>query len=143
MGLVDDEGIVIIEPAVGLCLGQKHTVGQDLDEGVPRRLVVKADLVPDRAAEGLTKFLGDAMGDGDGGDPPGLGASHFAADAPTGFEAHLRDLGALAASCFARDNDDLVFLDRPDDFGSLGRDRKLGWIVESGHVAKPHLLFLG
>ncbi len=141
VGLVDDERVVFVEAGVGLRLGEEHAVGHDLDIGVMRGPVLEPDLVADRPAQGLAELLGDAVGDGDGGDAAGLGAADLADRAAPRLEAHLRDLGALAAAGLARDDDDLVVPDGPDDVLPPGDDGQLARIVQGGTARDPGLFF--
>jgi len=51
------------------------------------------------------------VGDGDGSDPAGLGASDHATHATARLEAHFGNLGALAATGFSRYDDHWIILD--------------------------------
>ncbi|QKK06685.1 MAG: hypothetical protein HND58_12015 [Planctomycetota bacterium] len=122
VGLVDDDGVVAAELAVGLQLGEQDAVGHDLDVGRGVGGVVESDLEADLAAEGGAEFVGEAGGDGAGGDAAGLGVADHATDAPAGLQTEERELGALAAAGLAADDGDLVVADEADDLFGLGGD---------------------
>jgi hypothetical protein len=143
VGLVDDQGVVFGQAAVGLGFGQEHAVCHDLDIGLTGRPVLKADLVADRTADGLAQLLGDAVGDSDGRDPARLGTGDLAADATAGLEAHLGDLGALTAAGLSRDDDDGMALDGPDDLVALGGDWKGRRILDARPAARALRALLG
>ena len=92
----------------------------------PRRVaavVGEAHLVADEVAELDLHLLGDALGDGAGGDPPGLGVPDLAGAAEAQLEAHLGQLGRLAGAGLAGDDDDLVVADRREDVVAALDDR--------------------
>ena len=51
MGLVDDEGVVLVEKPVLLDLRQQHAVGHQLDRGLGPHPVVEAHLVAHQGTE--------------------------------------------------------------------------------------------
>ena len=120
MGLVEDQRVVAQQAAVALDLGEQDAVGHQLDQGAVADLVGEADRVADHVAERGAQFVGDALRDGAGGEPPGLGVPDGAADAAADIEADLGQLGRLARPGFAGDDDDLV---RPERVGDLCRAR--------------------
>ncbi len=143
VGFVDDQGVVFEEVVVGLRLGQEHAVGHDLDVGFPRRPVLEADLVAHRAAEGLAELFGDAIGDGHGGDPARLGAGDHPGHAAPGLEAHLGDLGALAAARLAGDDHHGMPADGLDDLLGLGGDGQGPRHADVGPVAAAGVVLGG
>lgn len=64
MGLVDDDGVVLIEKAVALHLGEQDAVGHQLDGGGLRHAIVKADGVANGLPDFLVQFRGDAFSHG-------------------------------------------------------------------------------
>ena len=96
--LVDDDRVVAAQQPVALDLGQQDAVGHHLDQRVVAGLVGEPDLVADRLAELDAELLGDALGDGAGGDPARLGVPDLPVDAAAQLEADLGELGGLAAS---------------------------------------------
>ena len=64
MGLIDDDGVVLIEEAVALHLGEQNAVGHKLDGGGLRDAVIEADGVANGLADFLVQFRGDAFGHG-------------------------------------------------------------------------------
>ncbi len=137
VGLVDDDRVVLVEAVVALRLGEEDAVGHDLDVAVARGPVLEADLVADRPAERLAHLFGDAGGDGHGREAARLGDADAPGDAPPRLEAHLRDLGALAAARLARDDDDAAArrAQGGDDLVGARRDRQLGRVGNARHVA--------
>ena len=124
MGFVDDEGVVVIKHGVCLGFGKKHAVGHDLDKSMRARLVAESNLVAHGPADVLSHFLGNAMGDGDGGDSSRLGASDFSGNTSSCLQAHFGDLGAFPAPRLTGNNDDRVVLDETDDFLCPGGNGK-------------------
>jgi len=102
--------------AVAGDLVEEDAVGHDLDEGVVAGLVGEPDLVADGGAELGAGFLGDALGDGAGGDPSRLGVADLAGDAAAELKADLGQLGGLARPGLAGHDDDLVV---PDGLGDV------------------------
>ena len=125
VGLVDDEGVVLLEVAIGLGFVQEDAVGHELDAGVFGEFIGEADLVADGLAEGGIQLLGDADGDGAGGDASGLGVADHASGAAAEFEADFRELGGFAGACFAAEDDELVFGDGLGDVGLALYDGQL------------------
>ncbi len=126
--LVDDDRVVAEQHAVTLDLGQQDAVGHHLDQGALARFVGEAHLVADGVRGG--ELLGDPVGHRAGGDPPRLGVADCAEHATTKLETDLRDLGGLAGSGLAGDDDDLVVTDRGQDVVLAVGDRKLVWIAD-------------
>ena len=124
--LVDDQGVVGRQPAVGLDLGQQDAVGHELDRGALADVVVEAHLishdVADQGAERRLQFFGDALGDRARGDPARLGAADHAGGAATGGQAQFRQLRGLARTGFASDHDHLMLADQLDDALGLAGD---------------------
>ncbi len=108
MRLVEDEGVVAQQAAVALDLGEQDAVGHQLDQRAVAGLVGEPHGVADGLAERGAQFVGDALGDGAGGQPPRLGVADGAADTAAEFEADLRQLGGLARTGLAGDDDHLV-----------------------------------
>ena len=115
VGLVEDEGVVAQQASVALDLGEQDAVGHQLDQRAVAGLVGEAHRVADGVAERGGQFVGDALSDGAGGEPARLGVPDCAADATAELQADLRQLGGLARTGLAGDDDDLVFGDRPRD----------------------------
>ena len=126
MGLVEDEGVVAQQASVALDLGEQDAVGHQLDQRAVAGLVGEAHRVADGVAERGGQFVGDALSDGAGGEPARLGVPDCAADATAELQADLRQLGGLARTGLAGDDDDLVFGDRPRDLVTRVADRQVG-----------------
>lgn len=131
VGLVDDDGVVFAEERVALDLGEEHAVGEEFDDGVAGCAVIEADLAADLAAPGDVEFVGDAAGDGQGGDPARLGAGDAALGAAAGGEAEFGDLGGFAGAGFAGENEDGVILKSGGDFLGARGDGEFGRELEA------------
>ena len=112
MRLVEDQRVVAQQAAVALDLGEQDAVGHQLDQRAVAGLVGEPDGVADGVAERGAQFVGDALGDGAGGEPARLGVADGAADTAAQFQADLRQLGGLARPGLAGDDDHLVVADR-------------------------------
>jgi len=136
MGLVDDQRVVAPHPVVEQ-LGQQDAVGHHLDQGVVAGVVAEAHLVADRAAERRLQLLGNALGDGAGGQPPRLRVPDRAAHAAPQLQAHLGELGGLAGAGLAGHDHDLVVAHRRQDLVPLARDRQCRRVADLGHGRTP------
>ena len=134
VGLVDDEGVVLAQRAVGLDLGQQDAVGHQLDQRVLPGLVGEPHLVPDGVAELGLQLAGDPVGDRARCQPARLRVADLAADAAAELEADLRQLGGLARAGLPRDDHDLVLLDRRADLVLELADRQLFGVFDLGHA---------
>ena len=124
--LVEDQRVVAQQPAVALDLGEQDAVGHQLDQRAVAGLVGEPHGVADGVAERGAQFVGDALGDGAGGEPARLGVPDGAADAAAEFEADLRQLGGLARPGLAGDDDHLVVVDGRGDLVAPLADRQVG-----------------
>lgn len=79
------------------------------------------------------------MSDRDGRDPTRLGAADKPDLGTSCLEAHLGDLGALAAARLSADDDDAVVLDSPYDLAPMSRDRQLFRIAEVDRPRRFHV----
>ena len=135
--LVHDEGVVAFEPRVLTGFGQEHAVGHELDQGVGGGLVMEADLGADpvRGAD----LLGQPVGHGQGGDAPGLGAADHAGRAAAGLEAHLGQLGGLAAAGVADDDEHRMLADGGNDIVAPLAHRQGGGIGKVHEITETFL----
>ncbi len=78
MRFVDDDRVVGAQQRVGARLRKEDAVGHELDACRVRKLPAETMLETDDVAERRLEFVGDAFGDGDGGEAARLGAG----DAP-------------------------------------------------------------
>ena len=108
MGLIDNDGVVLIEEAVALHLGEQDAVGHKLDGGGLRDAVIEADGVANRLADLLVQFRGNAFSHGARCNTARLGMADESAPAAAQLEADLRDLGGLTRTGLTSDDDDLV-----------------------------------
>ena len=139
MRLVDDQRVVAQQQPVPLHLGQQDAVRHDLDQGAVAGGVGKPDLVADHRPELGFELRGDPVGDGAGRDTPRLGMPDLAVDAAAELQADLRQLGCLARAGLARDDHDLVFLDRRRKLGLALADWQLGRVGDDRDNAAPRL----
>ncbi len=142
MGLVDDEGVVLLQEAIVLGLGQQDAVGHQLDQRALGALVLEAHLIADQLAQRRADFLGHAGGDAARGQPARLGVADQTVDAAADFQADFRQLSGLARAGLAGDHQYLMFLQRRLDLVALGGDRQ-GIVVADGRHALPARLDLG
>ena len=124
--LVDDDRVVLPELAISLELVQEDAVGHHLEAGAVADPVGEAHGVAHLVAEADLQLLGDALGDGTGGDATGLGVADESLGAAPQFEAELRELGALAGAGLPRHDHDLVVPDGREQLVATGDDRQLG-----------------
>ncbi len=139
VGLVDDDRVVVAEEAVALGFGEQDAVGHQLDHRVGAGFVGEADLVADDAAELRAEFVGNAAGDGSGGEAAGLGVADLPGDAAAQIEANLWELRRLAAAGFAGDDDDLVIADGLGNVLPLGGDGQFFGIIDARPQLRPPL----
>ena len=123
--LVDDQGVVAQQPTVPLDLGEQDAVGHDLHQGAVGDLVGEPHRVADGLAEGYGQLVGDALRDGTGRKPAGLGVPDHAPHAAAGLQADLGQLGGLARSGLPRHDDHLVLADGGREVIAAGTDRKV------------------
>ncbi len=134
VGFVDDEGGVLEEARVATGFGEEDAVGHEFDGGgLGVGAVFEADLVSDLAAEIDLEFLGDAFGDGGGGDASGLGAADacgtgLGGRGRGGLKGDFGELGSFSGAGIAADDDDLVGEEGvPDGVAVLG-DGEVLWV---------------
>lgn len=112
VGLVDHERGVPAEVGLGEELAEQHAVGHVLEDGLVGGRVLEADGVAHLVADLDAHLVGDARGDGHGGDAAGLRAADLEpAAGVAGLVEVLRELGGLAGAGLADDDEDLVPLD--------------------------------
>ena len=132
MGLIDDDGVVLIEEAVALHLGEQDAVGHELDGGGLRDAVIEADGVADGLADFLVQFRGDAFGHGACCNTARLGMADKSAPAAAQLEADLRDLGGLTRTGLTSDDDDLVVPNCLGDIILAGGDGEVVGVGDGG-----------
>jgi hypothetical protein len=130
VGLVQDQGVVAAELRVGLGFRQQDAVGHDLDAGLRADVVGEAHLPAHQAAQAGFRFLGDARRHALGGDAARLGHAHtapalLAQAAPAGGQGDLGQLGGLAGTGLAADDDHLVPVQGGGDVFPARRHRQV------------------
>ena len=129
---IHDDGAVGAQGGRAHRLAEKDSVGHQAD-AVPRGGGV---MKTNAAAHGVpvSQFLGDAGGQGEGRDAPGLGTADEPPLLPGSLQAHLGNLGALAAARIAAYNDNRMSANRRDDFGAPPGNGKLFGIAGAEHL---------
>ena len=125
MRLVDDQGVVPQQPAVTLDLGEQDAVGHHLHQGAVGDLVGEPHRVSDGLAERDVQLVGDALRDGAGRKPPGLGVPNHAPDTAACLQADLGQLGGLARPGLPGDDHHLMLADGGREVVTSGTDRKI------------------
>ena len=136
VGLVEDQGVVAQQPTVALDLGEQDAVGHEFDQGSVADVVGEPHAVSDGLSQWRVQFLGDALRDGPGGQPPGLGVADHAAHPAAEFQADLRQLGGLAGSGLTGHHHHLMRCDLRGQLASQCADRQVG-VADLGHRRRP------
>ena len=116
---VEDQRVVLAEPRVALCFGEQDAVRHQLDVGLRRGTVGKADLVADDPPEFALQFLRNACGSRPCGDAARLRVADQAGRAAPEFQANLGNLRRFARAGFTADDNDLMFFDQRRNFSCL------------------------
>ncbi len=133
---VDGDGVVLVEPAVMLGLGQQNAVGHHLDVTLRAHLVGEADFVADLGAQLGFQLLGDASCNGAGRQTPWLGMADHAVDAAAHLHQDLRQLRGLAGAGLATNQHHLMLLDRAGDLVAFGADGEGFGVTDVGQVGQ-------
>ena len=127
---VDDERVVLVQPAVALDFRQQDPVRHHLDAVVLAELLVEAGLKPDDVTGFRAQFLGNAAGNGARGETTRLCMADQTVHTAPERQADFRDLGGFARAGFAAHDHHRVARDcRGDllpsrDHGQLVRERE-------------------
>ena len=117
MGLVEDEGGVLLEIPVALGFGEQDAVGHELDPGGGAQALFEAHLIAHQVAQRHLQFLRHPPRHAGGRDPARLGAADPAAGViAQGFRHHFRELRGLARAGLADDDDHLMLAHGRNDF---------------------------
>ena len=114
----------MIKKAVGLGFGQQDSVGHEFDVTVGAGFVVEADFETNLFSDAGFHLLSDSCRHATSGDSTWLRVADRAGDSITGQHCHEWELSRFAATSFAADHDDLVVLNRLDDFCLSFEDRQ-------------------
>ncbi len=128
VGLVDDQRVVATQQTVALDLGEEDAIGHHPHDRFVAHPVVEAHGVADRRADRGVEFAGKTFGDRPRGDAAWLSVPDHPGDAPTGLDAQLRQLGALARTRLPGDDQHLVPAEGAEQLVVPSRDRQLGGI---------------
>jgi len=90
VGLVDDDGVVTLEEAIVLRLGQQDAVGHQLDQRAVLALILEAHLITHQLAEWRADFLGHPRGDAACRQPARLRMANQPVHATADLQADLR-----------------------------------------------------
>ena len=140
VGLVDDQGVVLEQVAVGADLGQQQAVGDELHQRLRRGPVAEADLGAHLPPPLDAQLLGQPPGERGGRHPAGLGDGDAGVAPAAGEEADLGDLGRLARARVPRDDDDGMLPDRGLDLARAPADRQLLREVDGHRFQGPPAL---
>ena len=121
---VDDDCVVGAKERIALRFSKENAVRHKLDRCARRRMVRKSDLEAHDIAGLRFEFLGDAAGNRARGDAARLRVADPSRPTSACHEADFRQLRRFARTCFAADDDHLIFFNRLDDLGSTFRNRK-------------------
>ena len=108
VGLIDNDGIVLIQKTVLLHFCQQHTVGHQFYQTVVADLIRKANFKTDQITNSGIEFIGNAVGHAAGGQSPRLGVGNGAGHAAAKFQADFRDLGGFTGTGLTSDDDYLI-----------------------------------
>ena len=72
MCLIDDDDLILTIEVIRARFLKQDAIGHDFDDRVFGGLVIKSNSVSDDGAEFAADFVGNAIGDADGGDTTGL-----------------------------------------------------------------------
>ena len=89
MGLVDDDRVVALEPAIPLQLIEEDAVRHHLDQRARAHLIGKPNLVANQVADCALQLLGDTFRNGPCRDAAGLSVPYEAANSAPQFQAEL------------------------------------------------------
>ena len=106
----------MIKKTVGLGFGQQDSVGHEFDVAVGGGFVIEADFETNLFADARFHLLSDPSRDATSSDPTWLRVPDHAGDSVAGQHCHEWQLSRFATAGFAADHDDLVVLNRLDNF---------------------------
>ena len=125
VGLVDDDGVVLIQRRVAANLGEEHAVRRHFHECVGRGAIAKANPATDLLSPDHAQFISEPAGQSGCRHPARLCAHDLRRQSAAGLKAHLGDLSRLTATRFAGDDDDRVLFDGAANLISPGADRQI------------------
>ena len=137
--LVENDRVVAQKVWVRSDLGEQDAVRHELDERARAGVVAEPDAVPDGAADDGLGLLGDAFGQGAGGDAPRLGVPDEPADAAAELQADLRELRGLSRAGLAGHHHDLMVTNGRRELLDAGGYRKERRVVDLRQRAAPEL----
>ena len=122
---IDDDRVVLIEPAVVLVLGEQNAVGHQLDVRLRRGRVGEPHLESDLASDGHTQLFRHTCRDRSRGNSARLSVTDQSVDAASQVEADLRQLRGLARSRFTANHDHAVIANGGRNLVAPLTDRQL------------------
>ena len=135
MGLIQDQGVVLIKVTVTFQFREQHPIGEDFYETVLVEAFKKTYLISDRAAQLRTQFLCQARRNTACGNTARLRMTYIPICAPAHFQAHLGELCALARSGGTTNYDHLVRSERGLDLVTMQVDRQIVFEMRYGTKA--------
>ena len=133
MGLIDDDGVVLIEEAVPLHLGEQNAVCHKLDGGGFRDAVIETNGVADGLSDFLVQFRGDAFSHSAGSNAARLGVPDESAASAAQIQTDFWDLSGLTRTGLTGDDDDLVISNGRGDIVLAVRDGEGVGIGDGGN----------
>ena len=140
MRFVDDDRIVLRQPAVAVNFREQNTVGHHFNQRIFLHAIGEAHLVADQLAELRFQFLRDARRDAACGDTARLRATDGAVNAAFEFQTNLRQLRRFPRAGLAADNHHLVRSNGRLDLRALIGDWQ---IIAEARLWEPLLAMLG
>ncbi len=141
--LVDDDGVVLPELRVMVDLGQQDTVGHQLDAGIGRHLVVETHLVADQSAEFRLQLMRDARPHRARRHAARLGVADHAEHPAPQTQTYLGQLGGLARTRLAANDDHLVLFNGLSQLLAPRHDGQVGGVFDFGELLDTRQAALG
>ena len=82
MGLVNNDGVILIEMGILLSFSQQHPVGHNFDVSVAAGSIFETYLISHRFPDLFSELLRNPSGYGGGGNSSGLSTGYPASDSP-------------------------------------------------------------
>ena len=139
VGFVDNDGVVLTQQPIGARLSKQDAVGHEFDERLVGSVIAEADLVANFRAERNAQLTRDPIRDGSCRQPPRLRVPDHALNPHAHFEQELWDLGGLARTRLAADDDDLRFVDGLPELVEMSSEGQVGGVLNPRHTGPAAL----
>ena len=140
MSFVDDDRVVVRQPAIAVNFRQQNAVGHDFDQGIFLHAIGEAHLVANQLAHLRLQFLRNARRDAARGDAARLGAADGAENTAFERQANFRQLRGFPRAGLTTNNHHLVRSD-----GSLDLPAPIGdgQVIAEARLWEPFLAMGG